>query len=479
MPRAFGDKTSDKVFLLRYGSSSEKSYIEKTLSSFSGLLLKANFFESSREALTALLMQYQSATPHGFYVIDPMTHVYALDPTLKDKYSIRAWHVVDQSRALEALASSYPSRSPESLASTNLSGATSASARRRGKVEVCTVKEPFVSLARASLPDKWLPKVGLQPINTHDLEDEEAVNQLVQRTVAYQLQAAQSTLMAERYSILASGALEPRWVLSPYFCIGNDQGLDDMKRIWQSAAWREVDGSRAAVVLMIRSQYMVRHVPRIVEAVAGSSAHTVFFWIPGFVEHKEPEVSVHSLVTLVRSLSAAGKRVINLYGGGLSMSLLASGLDGLSNGPGYGMDRAELPVRGGAVQARYYIPSLGRRVGVLEAIDLLEKHGLLKSREIYLNRVCDCPICQGAVAPGVDNLGVFFGETVRNKSGTGSHASGEALKRCNYHFLLSRLEQFDRVRTMSVSDVLQVLKESIDTWADDGPHLGTWHDALI
>lgn len=148
---------------------------------------------------------------------------------------------------------------------------------------------------------------------------------------------------------------------------------------------------------------------------------TVFCWKGSWQELEATEADIAGWGTVIAQAADRGIRIINLYGGYLSVLLGAARLGGVNHGIGYSESRdvARLSETG-APPTRYYLPALRRFVSRAQAQPLID---LLPA-----GWRCPCAVCQahgaGDAPPVLDNY------------------SAEDLKR---HFLLCRAAEIARV----------------------------------
>jgi hypothetical protein len=171
-----------------------------------------------------------------------------------------------------------------------------------------------------------------------------------------------------------------------------------------------------------------------------------------------------------------------LYSGGFSSFLLPFGLKGITNGPGYGMDKDSEPVVGGIPTAQYYIPSLHIRQTIVDTYNLIQETNLGKDKASFHRDICNCPICQKGINNGASDMIFYYGELgepLTGKDGIDrSFPTSEAMEKCRFHFIFSRLIEYRWASKTSEEGAIRKLDEEINIWKKNGGHLLIWKDAL-
>lgn len=186
-------------------------------------------------------------------------------------------------------------------------------------------------------------------------------------------------------------------------------------------------------------------------------------------------------VDFIKTLSQNGKLLIDLYSGGFSTFLIPLGLAGITNGPGYGMDREIEPVQGGVPAAQYYIPTRHTRQQVLESYQLMYTNDII-SKEDFHKKVCNCPICKTGIKATAAEMTTYFGELGKPKPDKNgnfrSYPSTLAMERCAFHFILARLIEFKWAISANERDIISRIDSEISIWKKSNKHLLTWRNAL-
>jgi len=131
----------EKKIFLRIGSNKEKQYIKKMGTLFSGLMVKANYFESAHGMLSGIFLKFNSLVPPVGYIIDPITYVFGRDP----RY-IKSWQKIDKDRAEEKLRVSLRIAANEKLPSGWIREIETPTKAQKDKVEIYNIKRAYHKL---------------------------------------------------------------------------------------------------------------------------------------------------------------------------------------------------------------------------------------------------------------------------------------------------------------------------------------------
>lgn len=226
------------------------------------------------------------------------------------------------------------------------------------------------------------------------------------------------------------------------------------------------------------------------------TADGILLWIDELDEHKALLNTLKALSHLVKSIKEKfpGKWLINLYGGYFSEMLMKVGLDGVVHGPEYGESRAVVPVGGGIPIARYYYPSIKKRVPSNEVISWLT-HLNFSNVETFYRNVCDCPFCKLKIAgQAINDFIEIYGKTDSVEINTRwkkkmirEFPTIESSNNCLAHYLEVKKREFAQVEShdlgalvKELTEVYEKHKEYFDTWIDEVhfSHLKRWKEAL-
>lgn len=477
------------LFFLRTGSNSERKIVENTASMFSGVLLRANYFESAAGSLSVFLLKYTQRHEDRGYVIDPITYVFALPPYgtgANDEWSVRSWkHSVRQSNAEVLLRRDLRMDAAETIPGDWIVPLFGKDGEDLSPmVRYWGITAAYRKLADSYFDETVAKQVGKRAILPSDLgwaENGEATTSLtsfVEKTTQYQLNAVKNALEASGLPDLDANTT-PSFILSPYFRISEIDDLRFMKVLWN--VFRQIyQGENGAAVLLVDRVFLSQSLNEVVNALLESKLKHVFFWIPAVKEEQAEAAYLHDMAELVVRLSKEGVGAINLYAGGFSTALLRFGLEGIVNGPGYGMDRDVQPVKGGMPQAKYYLPQSHSRRDVNDALDIVSKWPETATREGFLEAVCNCPICRDGIWHGLGDLVMYYGESVRARKGNSERyvPSGRALQRCAYHFIFARLMEYSRACNSDRASLIRLLREDAHKCGGKADYVETWANLL-
>ena len=463
-----------KSFFLRIGSNTEKQYVKKMGSLFSGLIVRANYFESASGMLSALFLKFDSLNPSIGFIIDPVTYVFMLD----SEY-IRSWQKINEKKAEEKIRKDLHLDVSENIPSEWLRVIQSPTERQKNKVEIYNIKRAYRKLADFYFAPSMADAIGKRPLAKDDF-DEPSIQEFVKKVIVYQEQAISSRYNTEKYADFKSIVSRPLMILSPYFLISNPEDLDFMQKIWEQfdSQYTNDDG---AIVVHCTAEFLEDQHRLILEKIANLNKKNIFLWINKFNEESASSTQLNGYIRFVTNASVQGISVINLYAGGLSPFLFPFGLTGMINNIGYGLQRDAEPVLGGIPTAQFYIPKLHIRAQVLATYDLLIRNELGSTAEDFYQNVCSCPICKEGIRKELSNFIRFYGEADYPKSNLESsrkYPTAQALRRCFFHFLFSRLKEYKWATSATKQEAIELLDSEIALWRTNKDHLQRMRDAL-
>lgn len=462
------------------GSNNEKIYVYKTLSFFSGILAKANYFESSKGFLSALFLKINSIKKmeESFFIIDPVTYAYGLNP--QNDWSILSWRKVQKDKAEKVIREELRIPQKEKISPALIRQIPNPSSSQRGKVEVLVPNRAYRKIADEYFSgiDKIKNAIGKRAILASDFDDQN-LGRFVQNVIEYQLNALESYYLSPKYENFQIP--KPLFILSPYFTVNNLDILELMFKIWS-----EFDNlytePNSGLVLLSSIDFIKNNFDKLVEFFSKTNSRNIFFWFDDFSEDKIGIFDIETYLKFITTLNLSGKKLFNFYSGGFSPLLLSYGLTGLINGPGYGLARKIEPVKGGLPSAQYYIPSLRVREPVFGAYDLIIKNGFGKSKKQFHSEICNCAICKNGIKEGAYDMLEYYGVRGEERFGRDGHPrrfpTKAALERVTYHFILSRLIDFKWASNASKSDVLSQLERDIRMWHNNNDVLRMWFSVM-
>ena len=465
----------EKFFFLRIGSNTEKQYVRKMGSLFSGLMVRANYFESASGMLSALFLRFDSLNPSIGFIIDPVTYVFSLD----SEY-IRSWQKINKNKAEEKLRQDLHLDASENIPSVWQREIQNPTKRQKNKIEVYNIMRAYRKLADFYFVPNLANVVGKRALSKDDFDDT-SLTSLVNRVIDYQEKAISSRYNTEKYSDFKAIVPRPLMILAPYFLITSQDDLEFMKKIWNEfdSQYTKDDG---AIVLHCTINFLEDHHQVILETISNVNKKNVFLWINGFDEESASSTQLGAYVKFVGNATSNNKRIINLYAGGLSPFLLPFGLSGMVNNIGYGLQRDAEPVKGGIPTAQFYIPKLHIRKQVLTTYDLLVRNDLGETADNFYENVCSCPICKEGIHNGLSDFILFYGEADYPKNDPESprkYPTSQALKRCIFHFLFSRLKEYKWATKATPQEAIDLLNAEIALWRTNKDHLQRLKEILV
>lgn len=469
---------NNKQFILRLGSNAEKHYIYKTVPFFDAVIARANYFESSKGLASSLFIKLNILKNQSTFIIDPCTYVYALDPKLS--LSIKSWVKCKKEDAIKKITENLRLNENEN-SKEYIREIINPKSKDKGKVEINTIKRSYRKLADVFLNSELANIVGKRPIIPDDFNDAKILNNFVLRVVEYQKNSLIKQYDKEKYSDFRHGVKEPKIILCPYFSISSDSWLDLMIKLWTEFESQN-NIENPGLVVLVDKEFFTYKAEKIAQELLKLKTNNIFIWVTKYKDHKVNEDELNSFAKFVINLSQNGKNVFDLYSGGFTTYLIPYGLQGVTNGTGYGMDRDIEPVQGGTITAQYYIPSLHTRQQVFESFTIIVNNQIDQSKDSFHHSICNCPICQEGIKTQASDMLEYFGSLGDVRYDTNGiphrYPKPESIERCNFHFILSRLIEFRWAKNASKDDVIARLNTEIVLWSKSNDHLIRWRDTL-
>jgi len=468
----------EKLFILRIGSNAEKTYIYKTVPFFNSVIAKANLFESSKGLLSSLFIKLNIQKGNSSFIIDPNTYVFALNPM--NDWSIRSWVKCKRENADQKIIENLKLSSDENP-NDSIREIENPNEKDKNKVEIYAIKRAYRKLADIFFNEPLSNTIGKRAINPNDFNQQEVIDQFVINVSNYQKNALIKKYSSEKYKDFQLGITEPKFILSPYFLIKNDEWFQFMVKIWNS--FDEINSNeKSSLVLLIDKDYLNSKIQDIIDVLSKYKSQNVFIWVSNFKEDTADEETLSNYTKFVVELNNQGKHIIDLYSGGYSTFLIPFGIGGVTNGTGYGMDRDVEPVQGGVPTAQYYIPTLHLRQQVLESFNLIVQNNIELDKSTFHAKICNCPICQEGIKNEATDMLQFFGELgearLLKNGNIRRYPTSKSLERCNFHFVLSRLIEYRWSLKATKDDVLERINEEKAIWHKTNKHLERWYNTL-
>jgi hypothetical protein len=446
---------------IRFGKSAETKIFKERQDTFEGMAMNANAVAHFGRALSGFI--FIQARRKNFF-IDPLTHAFQhpLDKICSEKGEVRP--------SLKKLIDIYG--------------------------------EPL----RATLLNQTNPR----PVRPDDFKPGN-IEQFTQNVLAFQrnhlfncLEDDFKAYLEEFKDMLPSS---PLFLTPPYFYMNEPENESYYKK-WMEINKQFVEISReiteksenifgqlvidqALLLKMMGEKDLLQSFLEIYRAADG-----ILLWVDELDEHKAFTNTLKALVYLVKSIKEKfpDKYVIALYGGYFSEMLMKTGFDGVVHGPEYGESRAVVPVGGGIPIAKYYYPSIKKRVPSNEVIPWLTHLNFSNAEAFHLN-VCDCSFCKRSITGNAINDFIeIYGKTDSVEINTRwrkkimrEFPTVESSNNCLAHYLEVKKREFAQVESNDLNALIKKLtgiyeayKKYFDTWIDEThfSHLKRWKEAL-
>ena len=265
----------DKKFYIRMGSHAEKEYIKKMGSFFSGILVKANYFESATGMLSGLFLTFNALEPARGYIIDPVTYVYGLAPEY-----IKSWQKIPKDKAEEKLRKDLNILKSEQIPIgeiREIKKPTKAQ-KEKNKVEISNIMKSYKKLASLYFDQETALKVGREAITSEHFDDTK-LNAFIQNVIDYQNNSITNHYSTEKYKEFHERIPSPEFILSPYFLIREDETFRLMKNIWNKFQESNVQNEKGALVFHCEPKFLVDNKEAIIDAIENNSIKNVFLWL--------------------------------------------------------------------------------------------------------------------------------------------------------------------------------------------------------
>jgi len=370
---------------VRFGTAADQKFLlGEFLSSYQQLMLNANIVAHMPTAMASIVTQKARNKP---YILDPQTHAFQHDIALL-----------------------------QSTASGN---------QKKLRRSIDTLIRDYGSIVKDAIIDQE------RPLDPSDLTDDNACKAFCQGVLKFQIDTlskeAKQSDSQKYYRYLASNtntpapSFRPTMVVAPYFYL-TSTGL----RSWlpinincarNSVTYANDTGLPLAVEIVISRGLLVDEasVNSIVAEyaqVAGIAAFLV--WVDDFSEHSASAEELRRFVALIRQLANVAP-VVNLYGGYFSTAIqrlgIVPGFAGVTHSLEYGEDRSVIPVGGGVPVAKFYLPSLHKRVNFRDAIRAIRALDGFASKASFHATICDCKECQKVIDDDPESSFDAYGRT--------------------------------------------------------------------
>lgn len=263
-----------------------------------------------------------------------------------------------------------------------------------------------------------------------------------------------------KYAADKNGAMPSNWtpslLVAPYFYMTSSTRKKWLKANIDCAKYSiEFAGDIPLAVQIVTSRDIFTdedYRKKILDAYSQLNPRVFLLWIDQFSEHDSPETYLTEYIKLIAQLGKVAP-VVNLYGGFFSIALMrcriTESLAGVAHGIGYGEDRGVLPVSGGIPWAKFYFPSLHKRLLFRDAIRAAHALDGLINADNYYEKVCNCEECLSVIG---DNPVIDFEEYGKTKPVVVKRTLTpividfplpETKRHCTRHFMLTKKREHE------------------------------------
>jgi hypothetical protein len=424
---------------MRYGIHAEKQYFyDQFRDCYDGVCLNGNLVAYSLKGVCSFLLPL--LTDKQFF-IDPITHAFGHDP--KHISRMQQDGTREPKRAIAALADAFGS--------------------------------PVID------------HLGERPVCPQDFSDEAVLHQFTRGVMDFQKSIITEGLQEDQKYIDAEHR-EPNILIAPYFYLSAyepEEWLETNAQFVRAASSISGEVPLFAELLIARDAFIDSEIRRkVLEIYSKMNASGVVLWVESLSEHSAPSWVLDAYRRFIDGLVQGNKHVLILHGGYFSTVLTTNGATSVCHGPGYGESREVTPVGGGIPSPTFYHPSLHKRVPYREVAFALERAGI-NDVDTYLQRVCDCGVCQRLLQQGFEGLSRYgeFESGFRSDGVAFEYATTASKRLSTGHYLYRKKKEFDFVRRNDISTTVQQLRqhqsECFDLFgAEESAHLGEWAKAL-
>ena len=272
---------------------------------FDGLAFNANLVEGTPGASFALVHRLGKYAPFPF-IIDPMTHAFALPPHY--------------------------------LHSEQMNRQTGEPVRR--------LRRTFAGLS-VQYGEPFAGQAGAHELTPESFRDPGMIRAVTEAVVEYQETTLQSQASDDVTDVDIPPA-QPLALIPPYFCVTSveKEGWLPINQLFVETALRErSDYSVFAVICLDRKLLQEEaSLESIIEAYANLDCDGYFVWVSNLPEIEAGSYEVRALLKLTKRLQSRGQDVFGYFSGILGLAL---GFTGVVHAVGYGERRDVVPVLGG------------------------------------------------------------------------------------------------------------------------------------
>ena len=445
----------DPKVILRLGSHAEKDYFLKTIALWDGLIVGANLLESAPGATSSLIFKFAGNKNKTPYYIDPMTYAFGT-------YTERG--ASEQRSDLDWIKSEQKNRKTKAI-------------ERSFKRSYRALAEALGGAVQHALEVE-------KGISTDLVDRQDEIDQLCDAVIQYQQSRVKREFeLDSEYRDVASLIPNPAAVFAPYFYIDparSDEGLALFSACAESTvSLKPVEPVHVVLCTDVSNLDSSDFLNEATDSIKKSGVNGVWIWFSRFYEDAASTSRLFRFRNFVEELSET-VQVFNMHGGLFSLALSRFGMSGTSHGVGYGEQKDVIPVIGQSTPTvRYYLPDLGRRLGVPQIQRALGGIGV-ETTEQFFDKVCGCAICRGVIGSDLDKFSSFGTLHYATEESKRKAQTPTAAKRCRFHFLLNRASERDRLRDVDATKIAELFKNAYSKWekrptiSGDAQHMHKW-----
>ena len=414
---------------------------------FDGIIFSANLLEITPSATSSLIIKFAGEKNKRPYIIDPMTYVFGELYHGKKMRTDLNWITSDGKGS--KIKNSYK-KLAHSLGYT---------------FQQCIKKRKAISI--------------------QDLQNDNRRKDICKTTIEYQKKQISNILSKDREDFVddfKEDIPEPGMIIAPYFFIHPGKELECLDIIDKIAIDSISYEKSSLYIKFCFNKEMLLNSKAIqkILSICDREFKGIWLWINNFDEKKVNSKYLIAFKNLIESISKKEKEIFNRHGSGYSMMLSKFGMNGISNGVGYGEKKDIMPVSGqGTPPVNYYFPKLYNTFGVPDIERAFGDIGV-DSPETFFKHICDCVICKGVIDQDISNFR-NFGNQYSSDPNTKKQLTVAATECTRYHYLLCKVKEKKYIQNASLETIIKDLKNSlpiseIDTLKSE--HILRWIESL-
>lgn len=426
----------EAAHLLRFGTNAEKKYISDFNNSYDVLMLNANIFAHCSNSISKFISEELCKKQ---FVIDPQTYAFQYYQGLVGANG-------NLKKSIEKLIDFYGEKLKKIVS------------EQKRSIELSDFDQDDVFLKELC---KNVIDFQKNTVRTEALEEKNEYKEYIE----YVLENDSTYLCVEPCSIIA-----------PYFYLSDD----DFGR-WLNINTKAIELSKSysnsiSAQLVINSNILLNKekLDYLIDEYSKANPCEILLWIDNFDEKEAGDVWLSNYLYLLARFKEANIPVSQLYGSYFSLILINLGLlRACCHGMEYGESRSVFPVGGGVPISKFYLPIAHKRFHFRNIIQLLLDEGWLENKELYFEKVCNCPQCKEIIKDDPESDIQEFGiiNTVTNirkrKNGQEysvmmSYPTSEAKELCLQHYLYNKEKEYDFIKKHNINEIIEQLKQAKD-----------------